>query len=237
MVTPGRPRKNAAEYANARDVENAMLPLHEAGKEWVSSEEVIAALESVGKPRMAWYRGKDRLLSSDPPRLELRARLENNRAVEFYRMRSVETESATIPTYRFLRLTPEQRRLLRPRNERDRQGRSLGFIDGLANVALEMASTDKLEKEILRREHLDPVAEAQSAVADYLRATDPNFDRDLRRRLRPMDIEVLERILRERAGTGLTRPTSTGDRPIARRGEPSKSSSPPSRKRTSNRRR
>ncbi len=202
-MTRGRPPKGSTEYANAQAVERVLLVLHQEGQKWVSAKEGIQRLTSAGGSRTAWYRGKDRLRLANPPRLELRARIEDGRAVEYCRLLTVD-RSSSISVGDWIQLTEQQKQLLRPK---------VGLFEGLETIALQMTSTDKLEEEIRRREHMDPMSGLSSDFIEDNRRWDPKWEERQARKVRPIDTEFLESLLDNRVVVPKDQPISSAGGP------------------------
>jgi hypothetical protein len=140
----GRPTKRAADYANARAVETAMLSLAHAGNEWPSPKEIIAQIRSAdgGSPRVVWNRGRARMLSEG--RLLVQAKLdERKRGVERYQLKYVEGRPPKpIRLEEYQRLPEDVRRFFRavpPEEERENARRTwegIGtFLQSIEKVA------------------------------------------------------------------------------------------------------
>jgi hypothetical protein len=203
FMKPGRPPKSGGEYANSKAVESAMLLLLKESKEWVTSREVIDAMDRNGTPnaRIVWNRGKTRMIE-DHGRLEVKPELDKrHRAIEKYRLRFVEGKTLSISIEAYDRLPPDLKKFYRAR-ESDQtvstrrsfeQGLG-GLFAGLSKASLQTIETGWIEEEILRRERQNP-DELVSRFAREFGEVDEQMEH-----LRPVSSKLLQELLRARKG-------------------------------------
>jgi hypothetical protein len=201
-MKPGRRPKSGGEYANSKAVESAMLQLLHGGEEWPRSQEIVAEMTRAGvaNARVVWNRGKTRLIV-DHGRLEVRAELDTrHRAIERYRLRFVEGQTFMISIQEYRKLPEDLRRFYRPiqpLKPEDPVVRGLGALGdlfaGLSQANLEILDTEKIEKELLRRERANP----NELLSDFARRSGDEAEQLAR--LRPVRDDILEELLKGRA--------------------------------------